>query len=304
MSAIPVITRAEVEHKLSWSAVCDAMEAAHCGPAAQIEDILIEQGAGKMLSRAAWVPGIGFGVKTASIVPENATRGLPTVQGAMLFFDEETGTPRALIENALITKWKTAADSVLGARFLARKSAERLLIIGAGDVCASLIEAYPAVLPGITTIEVWNRTPARAEAVCEGTIATPVTDLPNAVAAADIIATATLSSEPVLLGDWLRPGQHVDLIGAFTPTMREADDAVLRRGNLFVDSRATTLEHIGELKIPLADGVITTSDVLGDFAEMAQGKAGRRSEDEITVFKNGGGAHLDLITAKVILDAL
>lgn len=301
---IPFIRAQDVEHKLSWPVLCDAIEAAHRSTIAEIGDTLLSRGADKMLSRAAWIDGLGLGVKTASVFPGNAAEGRPTVQGAMLVFDDVTGAPRAVIENALITRWKTAADSVLGARFLARQDASRLLIIGAGAVAQSLIEAYPAVLPAVNDIVVWNRSVERAERLASETGARVAQDLQAAVAEADIIATATLSQSPVLQGAWLHPGQHVDLIGAFTPQMREADDVVLQRGRLFVDARATTLDHIGELLIPLREKRIFPEDIEGDFYDLAQGHVGRKSIDEITVFKNGGGAHLDLMTANIILNAL
>ena len=208
-----------------------------------------------------------------------------------------------MIDNALITYWKTAADSLLGARYLARPDAERLLIIGAGAVARSLIEGYRAVL-GIRDIAVWNRTRATAEALAAETGVRVVEDLPGAVAQADIVATATLSRTPVLQGAWLRAGCHVDLIGAFTPAMREADDAALTRARIFVDSRDSTIGHIGELIDPLARGVITEADVLGDYRDLAAGAPGRIAAEDITLCKNGGGAHLDLMTADVILRAV
>jgi ornithine cyclodeaminase len=157
------------------------------------------------------------------------------------------------------------------------------------------------VFPGLT-ITLWARRPDAAEALAARHPGVRVArDLPAAVAGADLIATCTMAREPVLCGDWLRPGQHIDLIGAYTPDMREADDAVLRRGRLFVDSRATTLGHIGEVMIPMAAGVIGESDVLGDLHDLVAGRAGRRDPGEITVYKNGGGAHLDLMTARMML---
>ena len=127
-------------------------------------------------------------------------------------------------------------------------------------------------------------------------------DLEGAVREADIITCATMATDPVIKGAWLRPGQHLDLIGAYRPDMREADDTALRRARIFVDSRATTIGHIGELKIPLAHGVIGLGDVLADYYDLESGTFARRSEEEITLFKNGGGAHLDLMTARYVLD--
>lgn len=297
----PVLTREAVEPLLSWPALIEALADGHRRPPAQIRDVLMGQGANRLLSRAAWIDGLGLGVKSVTVFPANAASGMPSVQGAMLIFDDATGAIEAVIDNALITKWKTAGDSLLGARLLARPDSAHLLIIGAGAVAESLIAAYPTVFPGLT-ITLWARRPDAAEALAARHPGVRVArDLPAAVAGADLIATCTMAREPVLCGDWLRPGQHIDLIGAYTPDMREADDAVLRRGRLFVDSRATTLGHIGEVMIPMAAGVIGESDILGDLHDLVAGRAGRRDPGEITVYKNGGGAHLDLMTARMML---
>jgi ornithine cyclodeaminase/alanine dehydrogenase-like protein (mu-crystallin family) len=263
---------------------------------------VLGRGGGTLLTRAAWIEGAGIAVKSVTVMPGNPDRGLPSVQGAMLLFDDATGALSAVIDSGLVTKWKTAADSVLGARLLARPGARRLLILGAGAVAASLVEAYSAIFPGME-VTLWNRNPARAAALAPRYRVTVASDLPEAVAAADIVATATMASAPVLRGEWLREGQHLNLVGAYLPHMREADDAALRRGRIFVDSRETTIPHIGELKTPIEAGVIGEGDVLGDLYDLVAGRAGRRGPDEITIFKNGGGAHLDLMTARVILAA-
>lgn len=299
--SVPYITAEMVEARLDWRAVADAIEAGHSQARADLGDVINRRAGDTLLTRAAWVDGLGMGVKSMSVFPGNAD--LPTINGAMLVFDDTNGTIKAVIEGTLVTKWKTAADSVLGARLLARRQARRLLIVGAGTVAGNLIEAYRSVL-GDLEISVWNRTPERAAQLAKGyPDVRPAPDLPDAVAGADIIACATMSVEPILQGNWLRPGQHVDLIGAFRPDMREVDDEAMRRASVFVDSRDTTFGHIGELKIPLETGVITQADVKGDLYDLAAGRAGRLSDDEITLFKNGGGAHLDLMTAGVILQA-
>jgi ornithine cyclodeaminase len=237
---------------------------------------------------------------------ETAARGLPTVQGAMLVFEDKAGKLIATIDSALVTDLKTASDSALGARYLARKDSKTMLIVGAGQVARNVAAAYTQLFPELTQINLWNRTAEKAEALAakltaDGLPVTAVTDLPKAAAEADIIVTATMSTDPVLMGEWVSPGTHVDLIGAFRAEMREADDALLQKARLFVDNRGTTLHHIGELKIPLASGAITEADVLADLYDLNQGHAGRTSPEEITVFKNGGGAHLDLMTAFAIL---
>lgn len=297
----PILTREAVEPLMTWPALLQALIQGHHRPPAQIRDVLMGHDANRLLSRAAWIEGLGLGVKSVTVFPANAAAGMPSVQGAMLIFDDATGAIEAVIDNALITKWKTAGDSLLGATLLARPESRQMLIIGAGSVAESLIEAYPTAFPDLT-ITLWARRTEAAEALAArhpGVIVAH--DLPRAVARADIIATCTMARDPVLRGEWLQPGQHVDLIGAYTPEMREADDAVLRRGRLFVDSRATTIGHIGELMIPLARGAIAETDVLGDLHDLVAGRAGRRADDEITVFKNGGGAHLDLMTARMML---
>ncbi len=304
---IPVITAAAVEHRLAWAPMVAALAEGHRAARAGIGDVFLHRGPDTLLSRAAWIDGLGVGVKSVTVMPGNPARGRPSVQGAMVVFDDETGAVAAVIESGLVTKWKTAADSVLGATLLARPDARRLLILGAGVVAASLVEAYAALFPGLEGIALWNRTPDRAEALATRLAptfpATAIRDLPAAVAAADIVSCATMSRTPVLHGAWVRPGTHVDLIGAFTADMREADDALIAGGRLFVDARATTIHHIGELTIPLAAGVITEADVRGDLYDLCRGAPGREAPGDVTVFKNGGGAHLDLMTARVILRA-
>lgn len=299
---IPVLTRDAVEPLLDWLDLTEALLEGHRRPPAQIKDVLMARGDERLLSRSAWIDGLGLGVKSVTVFPANAAAGRPSVQGAMLVFDDTSGAIEAVIDNALITRWKTAGDSLLGARLLARPDAAHLLILGAGSVADSLIEAYRAWKPALQ-ITLWARRPEAAQALAAAHRDVQVArDLPAAVAGADIVSTCTMASQPILQGDWLRPGQHIDLIGAYTPQMREADDTALRRARIFVDSRATTLGHIGELMIPLASGAITEADVQGDLHDLAAGTAGRRSPEDITLYKNGGGAHLDLMTARMMLD--
>jgi len=303
----PFITAESVAGRLSWPAFVEALDRGHGQAPARIDDVVLKDGGDSLLNRAAWVPGMGLGLKTVTVFPDNPRQSppLPTVQGVFVLFDAESGAPAAILDGPLITRWKTAADSVLGARYLAVPDPESLLILGAGTVADSLIDAYSAVFPSLRRIAIWNRTEASARTLADSKAAagypvTVATDLPSAVGESQIVATATLSTRPILHGDWLAPGTHVDLIGAYRGDMREADDAVLRRGRLFVDSRATTIDHIGELTIPLAAGTIVETDVLGDLYDLKAGRAGRQSPRDISVFKNGGGAHLDVMAATVI----
>ena len=294
----------EAEAQLDWLALTDALAAGHALPRAEIGDTFLYRGSDTLLSRAAWIDGLGQLVKTATIFPGNPDTGLPVVNGAASLFSDTDGTLAAMVDFHLLTKWKTAGDSLLAARRLARPDSRTVLIVGAGTVGRSLREAYGAAFPGARFM-VWNRSAARAEALAAGYPDTrAVTDLPAAVAEADIVTCATMSTDPVIDGAWLRPGQHLDLIGAYRPDMREANDTALTRATIFVDSRDTTLDHIGELKIPLSKGVIGRDAVRADYYDLPGGAFTRDSPDQITLFKNGGGAHLDLICARYILDAV
>ena len=301
-----LITREAFGPVRDWAVFVNAIDAGHALPKAEVEDVFLGPQGRTLLSRAARIQGIGFGVKSVTVMAENTARGLPSVQGGMIVFDEETGTPRALIDSALITDIKTAADSALGARYLARRDARHMVVMGAGSVARNVITAYSELFRGIERFTLWNRTYANAVALADelgqtGLVVSATDDLAHAVEGADIVTCATMSIEPVLQGKWLRPGTHVDLIGAFRADMREADDEVLTRGRIYVDSRDTTLAHIGELKIPLAAGTITETDILADLYQLRSAKTIDRPPEAITVFKNGGGAHLDLMIANAIL---
>ena len=288
----------EAEALLTWPGILAALEAGHRLPRAEIADLFLYRGADTLLDRAAWIDGLGSLVKVGSINPGNLARGKPTVNGIVNLFDDVTGELTALLDFHMVTKWKTAGDSLLAASKLARKDARNILLVGAGTVARSMVEAYGSLFPD-ARFTVWSRTPASAAAM-----GLPVAeDLERAVRAADIICTATLSNDPLIRGDWLQSGQHLDLIGAYTPAMREVDDLAMARARIFVDARATTIHHIGDLMSPIKSGAITEADVLADFYDLATGRFARQSDDEITIAKNGGGAHLDLMTASYILKA-
>ncbi len=298
----------EADPLLTWTGIADAMMAGHKLPAAEIGDLLLRKEENALLSRGAWIEGMGMAMKSMSVFPGN--RDHPSVQGGVLLFDGENGSLKAVIDGILITKWKTAGDSILGARLLANPGPKTHLIVGAGTVSASVLDAYSAEFPSIERFLIWNRSRERAEKLvaekqADASATLEISDnLEEACASADIITTATMSKEPVLRGEWVRPGTHVDLIGAFRPDMREADDNLLQKGELFVDSRETTFGHIGEIEIPLRNGVISREDVLGDFYELCNQKSGRSSPEAITIFKNGGGAHLDLMTSNQVFSAV
>jgi ornithine cyclodeaminase len=289
----------ETEPRLDWLALTDALRSGHLLPRAEVKDSLLKRGSDALLTRSAWIDGLGLLVKAATVFPGNTAA--PSVNGGATLYSDKDGRLEAVIDFHLLTKWKTAGDSLLAARLLARKDSENILIVGAGTVARSLTESYRALFPK-AAFTIYGRSPGPARTladICGGTVAT---NLQVAARKADIIACATMATSPVVLGEWLRPGQHLDLIGAWKSDMREADDAAIRRAKVFVDSRATTIGHIGEIDQPVASGALRIEDIRGDFYDIASG-AWSRAEDDITLFKNGGGAHLDLITAKYFLSA-
>lgn len=297
---IPIIPFDAGEKLLDWLQLTDALADGHRLPRAEIGDTFLYRDPDTLLSRAAWIDGLGSAVKTATVFPRNPEHGRPMVNGSVCLFSDLDGTLEALVDFHLVTKWKTAGDSLLAARRLARPDSERIVIAGAGTVGHSLCEAFAEAFPR-ARIALWNRTTAKAEALAREIGHVDVAaDLETAVRGADIVVSATMSSEPLIRGDWLHPGQHLNLIGAYRPDMREADDAALKRAKIYVDSRDTTIGHIGEIQIPLDAGVITEADILADFYQLDAFETG--GEDEITLFKNGGGAHLDLMTSRYILD--
>ncbi|PYG29224.1 ornithine cyclodeaminase family protein [Pelagimonas varians] len=297
---ITFIPFAEGEAKLDWIALTDAIEAGHKLPKAEITDTFLYRGKDTLLNRSAWIDGLGLAVKAATIFPDNPGKGAPMVNGAVNLFSDSHGGLEAVVDFHLVTKWKTAGDSLLAARKLARPDSKHILIVGAGTVGRSLHAAYSAAFPQASFM-LWNRSEASGKAMADDLGLSWMPDLETAMGEADIITSATMASEPFIRGEWIKPGTHLDLIGAYRPDMREADDLALQRARVFVDSFDTTIEHIGELKAPLASGAIARDDVLADYYGIGDFK--RQSDDEITLFKNGGGAHLDLMVSRYILDS-
>ena len=261
--------------------------------------------AATLLLMPAWTKGAErafAGVKVVSLYPGNSSRGLPSLMGTYLLMDGASGAPLAAIDGQALTLWRTAAASALAASFLAREDAHSLVMVGAGALAPYLIEAHASVRP-IAEVHVWNHNLRRAEDLAakltgRAYSVRAATDLEAAVKSADIISCATLSSDPLVKGAWLRPGAHLDLVGAFTPTMRECDDEAVRRAQIFVDTRAGALKEAGDILQPLAARIIGESDVVGDLFDLCRGKvAGRLSEEEITLFKSVGTAIEDLAAA-------
>lgn len=261
------------------------------------------------LVRAGTSDGGHVGVKIVTVSPDNNAIGKPAVMGLYLLLDGKTGEPQALIDGQRLTQWRTACASALAASYLARQDASKLLIVGAGALCPFLAQAHSAVRP-IADIRIWNRTGANAEKAAAslraiGLNASIAPDLDAALGWADIVSSATISTEPLVKGALLKPGAHVDLVGGFTPTMREADDAAIARARVYVDTRAGATKEAGDIVQPLASGALTKEAIVADLHELARGeKLGRGSASEITLFKSVGAALEDLAAGIAVYEKI
>lgn len=264
--------------------------------------------AGTVLLMPAWRSGRRFGLKTVSIFCGNAARGLPGLHATYTLFDATTGVPLAQLDGAEITSRRTAAASALAASYLARSDASRLLIVGAGCVASLLAPAMHAVRP-LRRVVVWNRDPQRAEALAsslatQGFAAETDTNLERATGEADIVSCATLSSAALIHGAWLRPGVHLDLIGSFTPTMRESDAQCFARARVFIDT-PEALAKSGDVLQAIAEGAFSSEQVQGTLEQLCRGeRSGRSAAAQITLFKSVGTALEDLAAAELVWDAL
>ena len=300
-------TAAEVDAALDFGSLVDALADAFKGDffAPQRHHHVIERAgaqAATHLLMPAWTKDF-LGVKIVNVFPENGGLGLPAVQGTYVLQSGKTGQTLALFDGTRLTQWRTAAASALAARYLARKDARNLLVIGAGALAPFLARAHASQRP-IDCIEVWNHRPEGARKAAAGLSALgfparATEHLQDAVRAADIITSATLARAPLIAGAWLQPGQHLDLVGAFNKEMREADDVALKRARVYVDTPAA-LQEGGDVTLALMSGAIEKSDVAGDLAALVAGGPGRGDDKEITLFKSVGAAIEDLAAAILV----
>jgi ornithine cyclodeaminase/alanine dehydrogenase-like protein (mu-crystallin family) len=246
-----------------------------------------------------------IGVKMVTVAPDNGTLEKPAIMGVYLLLNGKSGEPQSLIDGPALTVFRTAATSALAARFLARENAATHLVIGAGALAVPLARAHRAVRPIAKTL-FWNRTHSGALAAAKklrqyGFEAEAVSELDAAVRQADIVSCATLSKVPLVRGNLLKPGTHVDLVGAFNAQMRESDDTAVLRSRIYVDTYAGALKEGGDIVQPITDGIISGSDIVGDMAELVKGDVhGRRTNEEITLFKSVGAALEDLAAGILI----
>ena len=302
-----IVSAAEIDAALTPAAMVAALDAAFraevAAPSRHVHALPDPAGEATLLIMPAW-DAEHIGVKVLGLHPGNAARGLATFQGGFLLSERATGRPLALLDAPHLTLWRTAGASALAARHLARPDSARLLMVGAGALAPFMVRAHRAERP-IREVAVWNHRPASAEALsrrltAEGVAARTVTDLEAAVREADIVCCATLSERPLVRGAWLSPGTHLDLVGSFTPRMREADDAALARAAIYVDG-PDALAKGGDVAVALAAGALAREAVRGDLADLCRGRVpGRTDPAAITAFKSVGAAIEDLAAAAAV----
>ena len=298
-----------VADALPYRALVEALREAFAGdidvPLRAHHDIQVPGGSdATLLLMPAWQRGQSIGVKIATVFPDNGTRALPAVFASYFLMNGETGQPEAVLDGTELTVRRTACASALASTYLSREDSKTLTMVGTGNLAPHLIRAHATVRP-VEKVVIWGRRPEAAEALAkrlgsEAFRATATSSLEEAVADADIISCATLSSEPLVMGDWLRPGQHLDLVGAFKPDMRETDDVALSKAELYVDTRAGALSEAGEVVQAVKSGAIDSGDIRGELSELCRDEIkGRTDEQAITVFKSVGTALEDLAAASL-----
>jgi ornithine cyclodeaminase len=263
-----------------------------------------QEGERTLLVMPAWRPDRALGVKLVTVTAENSRRNLPGVQASYVLFDGQTGTPRAVLDGTELTRRRTAAASALAASLLAAPDSSRMLMVGTGSLAPHLIETHALVRP-IREVRVWGRRLERAAAVAaalggRGFTVAVTRDLASSATWADVISCATTATEPIVLGQWLRAGQHLDLVGSFTPVMHEADDRAMALAEIYVDNREGAFAEAGELVSALKSNAIAPGDVRGDLSQLVRGDVqGRRTSHAITLFKSVGTAIEDLAAAEL-----
>jgi ornithine cyclodeaminase len=260
-----------------------------------------------LLMMPAWQTGGLAGIKLVTVAPDNHKYQLPSIQGTYLLFDVKTGVLKASMDAPSLTAKRTAAASALASKFLSKENSNTLLIVGTGTLAPELIAAHASVRP-IKKVYIWGRDLEKAERVCQqikglDLQCEAVEDLKAYVSKADIISCATLSTEPLIFGEWLQKGQHLDMVGAYRPDMREMDDQCLLRSKVFVDNMESALRETGDLAIPLREEVILPEYIEADLFEIcSKTYSVERKEEDITIFKSVGHALEDLTAAKLVAE--
>lgn len=307
-----IVSAQEVSDTLAWPELIGRLEACFDGsietPLRHHHTIPRDAGEATLLLMPAWQQAGYIGTKMVNVFPHNADRGLPAISGVYLLCDGDTGQPLACIEGGELTRRRTAAASAVASRYLSREDANTLVMVGTGKLAPMLIEAHAAVRP-ISRIKIWGRQPEKAQYLAEAYAdrfdCEVITSLSEAVASADIVSCATLSSEPLIRGEWLRPGTHLDLVGAFRPTMRESDGACLSRAEVFVDTYEGAKGEAGDIHHAIEEGDLQFGDIRGELRELISGASpGRSSSQAVTLFKSVGASLEDLAAAIEVWEKL
>jgi ornithine cyclodeaminase len=307
-----IVSAAEVEAALDYPSLVERLRQAFRRdfqvPVRHHHDIEVTGGStATLLLMPAWQVGRHIGIKMVTVFPDNAEKSLPAVMGIYVLVDGSNGSPLALIDGPTLTVKRTAAASALASSYLSRPDAERLLMVGTGALAPQLIVAHAAVRP-ICNVLIWGRSAEKAQRLAKRMNRRDfrvdwTDDLETAARGAHIISCATLSKVPLIHGDWLQPGQHLDLVGAFRPDMRETDDAVMRRARVFVDTRAGATKEGGDIVQAVETGALSVDDIAGDLFELTRGdRSGRRYYDQVTLFKSVGTAVEDLAAAQLVVE--
>lgn len=299
----------EVRSALSLPALADAIaEAFRAGTTAPLRHAHALSATDSLLLMPAWSTDQrgALGVKLVTVLPNNRARGLSTVNALYVLFDRESGEPRAVIDGEALTLRRTAAASLLAARYLARVDARNVLIVGTGRLARFMAHAHCAGREGARLL-IWGRNAEHAQALVstlrtEGLPAEAADDLQHAVGASHIVSCATTAASPIVHGAWLAPGTHLDLVGAFRRDMREADDAAVARSQVYVDTYAGALAEAADVIEPIERGAIAREDLRGELSELVSGSVpGRKNDDDITLFKSVGTAIEDLAAASLLV---
>lgn len=310
-----IVTSDDISRVLTYGALADALADAFRGdiavPARHHHTLARPGGDATLLLMPAWTEsGESFlGCKIVTIFPGNAKLNRPSLDGQYLLMSGETGESLALIDGRALTAWRTAAASALASRYLSRPESSHLVMIGAGALAPHLVRAHASVRP-LKRVTVWNRTKAKAISMAFGLAVSGLEvdvadDLEEAVCEADVVSCATLSTVPLVKGAWLKKGAHLDLVGGFTPKMREADDQAVKRARVYVDTRAGATREAGDIAVPLKKGVIDRAAIRGDLSDLCRGKTkGRTAASQITLFKSVGTAVEDLAAAMLVWKGL
>ena len=307
-----IISAAEVEAALDYPSLVERLRQAFRRdiqvPVRHHHDVPVTGGeTATLLLMPAWQVDRHIGVKMVTVFPDNGEKSLPAIMGIYILIDGNNGSPLALIDGPTLTVKRTAAASALAAGYLARQDAERLLMVGTGALAPQLITAHAAVRP-ICNVLIWGRNPEKAQRLAKRMNRRDfrvdwTDDLEGAARGAHIISCATLSKEPLIKGEWLQPGTHVDLVGAFRPDMRETDDEAMRRARVFVDTHAGATKEGGDIVQAVESGALSLDDIAGDLLEITRGeRSGRRFYDQITLFKSVGTAVEDLAAAQLVFE--